>query len=269
MNPSYYNPSYQPKGRIDLPVYHPATLFPGDTPFKAEATEGNFSADGICHVSKVVHTFSSHAGTHADQPRHVCDGGEPFGESVYSGPAYVLDVSSRLQKATTVTRAMIEDELGFQIQKRKRDGREGIPLHHLERLLICTGNDPNPNLEYAKPRFTSLSIDAAQFLADKRNKREPQSFDNMHPVDLYCMLGIDSPSVDKPDEKNLAKNVHGILFDARIAIVENLYLLGVSDAGQVSTEFDPLRDFPDAKGIARMNFVPGDIPYQRTMFTCG
>ena len=63
--------------------------------------------------------------------------------------------------------------------------------------------------------------------------------------------------VDHPEEKCLCGAVHGLLYDARAAIVENVALgrLG-TQKGEVVTMFDPARIYADARGIAQMYFFP-------------
>lgn len=227
------------------------TLFPGDTLFYSNAEFCNFSQEEhTCRVSKVTQAFSSHAGTHADNPSHFHPSPDcrEFSQYVYQGEAVIIDVSKRLMGQKAITRTMIEEALADIVTLRKASQR---------RVLIRT-NEAEKYPDAPTDQFVHFSKDAARFLADERlsDSRLPWIWD-LPPTERFGMIGIDTPSVDHPTEKDLMRGVHGIFYDARIAIVENVDLGRQKPAqGTLVTIFDPKRRFPDAKGIAEMYFFP-------------
>lgn len=210
------------------------TVFPGDTAFEQESEMHNFSPEGICRVSRVQRVFSSHAGTHADQPMHFEDVPQhPFAENQYSGKALLLDVSNRIEQDGLVTRAMIEDA----IAKHFSDSQ----VHGARILLRTNPNPPYPS--ESQKLFPHLATDAAGLLSQYR----------------VPMVAIDTPSVDHPSEKCLSGAVHGALYQARTAIIENIAIKDRgSKSGEVVTFFDDSRNFQDARGISEILFVPSE-----------
>ncbi len=211
------------------------TLFVGDTPFDQSADLRNFSEGegSACRVSLVKRSFSSHAGTHADSPAHFqTDTSLPaLPEELYSGSSLVLDASKLLRSDFQITRAMLEDVLALHGKRVPDDVRS---------FLLRT-NAENAHPAEAREMFPHLTKEAASFLVDTGAR----------------MIGIDTPSVDHPQEKCLSGAVHGLLYEARAAILENVDLSKLSTReGEVTTIFDPTRSFVDARGIAQMYFFP-------------
>ena len=211
-----------------------SAAFPDDTVFSQETEMQNFSSEGICRVTRVEQVFSSHAGTHADQPMHFQDVPQhSFAANQYSGKALLLDVSNQIQQDGLVTRAMIEDVIAkYFLDSQINEAR----------ILLRT----NPNPQYsseAQKLFPHLSTDTAALLSEHR----------------VPMIAIDTPSVDHPSEKCLSGAVHGALYQARTAIVENIAPRGRgSKSGEVVTFFDNSRNFEDAHGISEILFIPSE-----------
>lgn len=208
--------------------------FPGDTPFEQESEIRNFSPEGICRVSRVQQVFSSHAGTHADQPMHFEDAPQhALTANQYSGKALLLDVSNRIQQDGLVTRAMIEDVIAQYFSEAKLHG---------SRVLLRTNLASQYSSE-VQEMFPHLAKDVAGLLSEHR----------------VPMVAIDTPSVDHPRETCLSGAVHGALYQARTAIVENIALKGKgSKSGEVVTFFDSSRNFEDSRGISEMLFIPSE-----------
>lgn len=210
------------------------TLFHGDATFDQNASVRNFSEaqNSACRVSVVRQSFSSHAGTHADTPAHFkVDEKLPIlPDDLYSGQGMVIDVSAGLRSDMRVTRAVLEDALAA--------GK--IDPAGAKAFLLRTNAE---NFYSGDPRqmFPHLTKDGAEFLVNAGTQ----------------MVGIDTPSVDHPEEKCLSGAVHGLLYDARTAIVENVGLRKLrTGRGEVATMFDPARSFVDARGISQMYFFP-------------
>jgi arylformamidase len=169
---------------ITLPLHAGIAVWPGDVPF---CLNSNLSIASGSPVNLGSITLTVHAGTHMDAPFHVdADGAtaEAFDLTVCIGPAMVIDVSGR-SEITCRDLASIE--------------RERIP-----RILLKTGawND------------SSTFPDEVPTIAPDV------------PAYLYkcgvTLLGLDVPSVDKVDSKDLP--IHKELIRYGITILESLYL---------------------------------------------
>jgi arylformamidase len=138
-------------------------------------------------------TASPHVGTHADAPLHVREGWSGSHElslDAFYGPAIVVDVSS-LEKEISI------DDL---------ERIQSLPF--VERLLLRTGRTIATG---AFPEdWPTLSESCVRTLLGRGLK----------------LLGVDTPSVDQRESKNLP--VHNMLFQGNAAILENLDLRRVS-----------------------------------------
>jgi arylformamidase len=140
---------------------------------------------GSVNVGKL--TMSTHTGTHVDAPFHFDVTGHKVIEldiEVFVGPARVIDVSSH----TSV-------------------GAEELAAYDLEgvkRLLLRTRSASDPTV--FPDTITYIRPDAATFLHEKGLR----------------LLGVDVPSVDPLDSKELA--AHHELFKCGIYILENVVL---------------------------------------------
>lgn len=231
--PIYFSPESLTNYSIARSHSDNGTRFQGDTPFSQKAKLVDFlqGSGGTCRVSIVSQTFSSHAGTHADNPAHFKDypSMAVFSDDLYTGKSTVLDVSNALRSDLMITRTMLEDT--FAKIKNESD---------IERILLRT----SPESLYARvpqSHFAHLQKSSAEFLVSKGVR----------------MVAIDTPSVDHPEEKCLSGAVHGVLYDARAAIVENIDLSNMTTGcGELVTVFDPARQYADARGISQMYFFP-------------
>jgi arylformamidase len=145
------------------------------------------SAGASVNVSSF--TSSPHVGTHADAPLHVRDGWPGSHElslDSYFGPAIVVDVGT------------LSDEIEIE------DLEKIQSLPFVERLLLKTGRTIASG---AFPEaWPTLSESCVRTLLGRGLR----------------LLGVDSPSVDPRDSKNLP--VHHMLFAGNGAILENLDL---------------------------------------------
>jgi arylformamidase len=145
------------------------------------------SAGASVNVSSF--TSSPHVGTHADAPLHVRDGWPGSHElslDSYFGPAIVVDVGL----------------LSSEIEIEDLEKIQSLPF--VERLLLKTGKTIASG---AFPEdWPTLSESCVRTLLGRGLR----------------LLGVDSPSVDPRDSKNLP--VHHMLFAGNGAILENLDL---------------------------------------------
>jgi arylformamidase len=158
--------------------------WPGDTPFSYEVSWSK-EQSGSVNVGKL--TMSVHTGTHIDAPFHFDNDGRKVIEldpQIYVGRARMIDLSGR-------------DSIGAA-------DLAGHDLEGVERLLLRTGSWSNP--EQFPERITYLRADLAPFLAGKGIR----------------LIGVDVPSVDPLDSKELAAH-HG-LHAHQIHILEGLLL---------------------------------------------
>ncbi|WP_409275010.1 arylformamidase [Neobacillus sp. SCS-31] len=174
---------------ISQPLHDGIAHWPGDTPFHYE-TAYTKEQTGSVNIGRI--TTSLHTGTHVDAPFHFDNEGERIlglDIHVFIGPARIIDVSS-FEKVDA------ETLLGFDL--------EGV-----ERLLLKTAVPNNP--DHFPERIQELTSDISAFLNQKGVK----------------LLGVDVPSVDPLDSKDMA--THHALYLHGIYILENLMLDGVEE----------------------------------------
>jgi arylformamidase len=152
-------------------------------------------------------TMSCHTGTHVDAPDHFLDNGktvENLSIDLMVGRAYVL----HLPGVKLITASVLMDA---EIPPRTR------------RLLFKTRNSDlwaNGNKEF-QTDFVGLSVDAAELLVDRNVK----------------LVGIDYLSIAP---YKLGKQVHTILLDAGVVVIEGLDLSKVSQ-GRYTLHCLPLK----------------------------
>jgi arylformamidase len=166
--------------------------WPGDTPFSC-GWASLIAAGASVNVSS--YTSSPHVGTHADAPLHVREGWSGSHElslDAFYGPAIVVDVAN-----LNITKEIEMEDL-----------EKILSLPFVERLLLRTGRTIASG---AFPEdWPTLSEACVRTLLGRGLR----------------LLGVDSPSVDTRDSKNLP--VHHMLFSANAVILENLDLRRVS-----------------------------------------
>lgn len=173
-------------GWIDItqPLTNGMANWPGDTPFNFELGVTK-EQSGSVNIGEI--RTSLHMGTHADAPFHFDEAGKKLHEldvKIYIGRAKVIDVTMHAY-------------LG-------RSELEAYDLDGAERLLLKTSETNNP---FVFPQsFIELRPDIGPYLGEKG----------------IFLLGIDVPSVDRTDSKDLP--THHALGDNGICIVENLML---------------------------------------------
>ena len=160
--------------------------WPGDTPFSCGWTM-QIAAGSSVNVS--AFTTSPHVGTHADAPLHVRDGetgSERLPLEAFIGPVVVVNL---VRHTGFIDREML-----------RLAGLEATPARLLLRTdrTIAHGEFPGD--------WPALSPACAAALA----------------ADGLLLLGVDCPSVDMRESKDLA--VHHALFDGGAFILENLDL---------------------------------------------
>ncbi|MEH7238752.1 arylformamidase [Bacillus sp. JJ1562] len=169
---------------ISQPLSHTTQEWPSDTPFEYELTWSIEEASTV-NVGKI--TTSTHIGTHIDAPYHFDNDGKKVHElelDLYVGKARVIEVSGK-------------KEIGIEDIK-------GIDLSGVRRLLIRTNSWKNRN--QFPTTITSLKPEVASFLAGKGIQ----------------LIGVDTPSVDQLDSKNLLAHHH--LHRHGIYILEGIVL---------------------------------------------
>ncbi|NWO13177.1 arylformamidase [Virgibacillus sp.] len=170
---------------ISQPLSNQIAHWPGDTPFQYQLTASMEETNSV-NIGNIQ--TSLHIGTHIDAPYHFSKNGKTVDQlplEPYIGKAVVLDVSR-----TDIINAAVLSQMNWSSD--------------IKRVLLHTSLPNNPT------RFPEtlpyLDPDIAPFLQEKG----------------VVLLGVDMPSVDAPDSKDLAThhalNKHGIL------ILENLLL---------------------------------------------
>ncbi|WP_433772278.1 arylformamidase [Bacillus wiedmannii] len=174
---------------ISQPLNNEIATWPGDTPFSYEASWSK-EESGSVNVGKL--TMSIHTGTHIDAPFHFDNEGKKVIDldvQVYVGPARIIDVSN--------------------LESIGKKELECFNLEGVERLLLRTSSHGKAN-EFPDV-IPHLRADIAPFLSDKGIR----------------LIGVDVPSVDPLDDKELA--AHHQLFKHGIHILENVVLDHVTD----------------------------------------
>ncbi|MCI0764923.1 arylformamidase [Bacillus sp. TL12] len=174
---------------ISQPLNNEIATWPGDTPFSYEVSWSK-EQSGSVNVGKL--TMSIHTGTHIDAPFHFDNNGKKVLDldvNVYVGKARIIDVSS------------MESIGAKELEKFKLDG--------VERLLLRTAS--HGNAQEFPETIPYLRADIAPFLSEKGIQ----------------LIGVDVPSVDPLDDKELA--AHHQLFKHGIHILENVVLDHVQD----------------------------------------
>jgi arylformamidase len=160
-------------------------VFPGDTQFKRNELMSTQNGD---HLSLSFIKTTLHIGAHTDAPNHYHKNG--------------LDIASR----------DINYYLGeCQVIEVKLNKKERITSRHIEnikvtapRVLFKTNSYTNPDQWTSD--FNSLSAELVDYLAKKNVK----------------LIGIDTPSVDPSDDKNLES--HLAIYQHDMAILEGITL---------------------------------------------
>ena len=170
--------------------------FPGDCPFSYDVNAKLINNDSVNLTS---FKMSSHIGTHVDAYSHIIGSLEDSYNNVgnlplepFIGEALVLDLGD--------IRGEIDHSLFLKVVSQAKR----IP----QRLLIKTSTTQafdkfNTNFAYLTPLI----------------------IDELHKLGV-CMVGVDSPSVDKFDSKNLL--THHKLIEYKMFWLENLNLANVS-----------------------------------------
>jgi kynurenine formamidase len=238
------------------------------TPKEVSSVENvSSSPSGPCRlVARVLTLSNSHAGTHADTPRHfhINDSESDFPQECYTGVCHVVDLSGELPPSGSgQPRAITQTIL------QAAAAREGFSWRDVWRVLFITRNY---RTEAAGDKwdgeFAHFDLSGAEFLAAEATH--------------LLLVGLDTPSVDHPSQSPICHGAHGALYKHRIAILENLNLeaaqrvilsnrdslastVGEGSAaerpvgkahlrGTVMTVFIPAQCFPDSKGCAVVFF---------------
>ncbi|MBA2943721.1 arylformamidase [Paenibacillus sp. CGMCC 1.16610] len=173
---------------ISRPLVTGVPTWPGDTPFSYEVSWTK-EQSGSVNVGKL--TMSIHTGTHIDAPFHFDNEGRKVMEldlELYIGLARVIEISGK-------------SSIGAEELK-------AFELDGITRLLIRTNSWTNPN-EFPT-EITYLRDDAGTYLAEKGIR----------------LIGVDVPSVDPLDSKELA--AHHTLHANDIHILEGIDLAKIA-----------------------------------------
>ena len=144
-------------------------VFPGDTAFKAEPVM-EIGEDCPVNVSRL--TLSSHAGAHADAPRHYHREGAPI---------HGIDLDPYIGPCTVVHLLNHDEVIALSVlEKALAESSEALA----PRILIRTyENQP----DQWDPAFTAISAEAIDWLASNGVK----------------LIGVDTPSLDPATSKTM------------------------------------------------------------------
>ncbi len=166
-------------------ISHETAVFPGDKAFERHVAMAYDRGDSF-ELSSISTTL--HVGAHVDSFSHYKNGGEAIDKQPlerFMGPCQVVNVQLEAPR-----RIMVDDIKSVKIAQ--------------ARVLLKTGTFPNP-YEW-RADFASLSVELIEYFQS-------------HGVTL---IGIDTPSVDPSDCKNL--EAHHRLHDFGISNLEGVVL---------------------------------------------
>jgi len=189
---------------ITPPVTPRLGVWPGDTPLSREVLCDIAKGDTIT-LSTVRATV--HLGAHADGPNHYAKGAPGIGErklDYYLGPCVLIDADVKRGERVGV------DQLRLPAQPK-------VPQ---PRVLIRTNTFPDPDRWNSD--FAALSPELIDWLAAQK----------------VITIGIDTPSVDLQDSKDLP--THHAIARHDMAILEGLALAGIP-AGEYELIALPLK----------------------------
>ncbi len=169
---------------ISQPLTNDLAHWPGDTPFSYQVTYTK-EQTGSVNIGQI--TTSVHSGTHVDAPFHFMNDGQRILDldiNLYIGPCRMIDVSS----ASAIDAVTLKT----------------FDLDGVTRVLIRTSIPNNPTTFPEEIPFVTPC--GAVYLAEKGVK----------------LIGVDVPSVDKLDSKDLEG--HHALYENGIHILENVML---------------------------------------------
>ena len=172
------------------PVIHEGiAVFPGDTTFSRNVL---MSFDGGSHLDLSTITTTVHLGAHADAPSHYHKDGQSMEQRdlmLYMGPCQVITVRP---------------------EKKQRIHKEHVSVDiRAPRVLFKTDSFPDPD------QWT-----------DDFNSLGPELIDWLSGLGVR-LVGIDTPSVDPSDSKDLLS--HQALYRNDMAVLEGIVLSKVPD----------------------------------------
>ena len=177
---------------ISVTVNRDTPEWPGDTAFSSDWSTTIASGESV-NVSAM--TSSAHVGTHADAPLHVHDGWPGSHElplDAFCGRAIVVDVSDS------------DGEISLDLLASRVPGDLRERIGRAQRVLLKTGQ--TIAVGRFPEKWPTLSEECARALLGFGVR----------------LLGVDCPSVDSRDSRNLP--VHHMLFSGNACLLENLDL---------------------------------------------
>ena len=194
---------------ISPPVMPKLAVWPGDTPLTREVL---LDIDGGDNITLSTLRTTVHLGAHADGSSHYGKDAPAIHErglDYYLGPCQVIRID--IARATRITTEMFLDVAG-QVSAGGEISlaptAEG-PIHLTLRVLFATGTYPDP--QNWNSDFAALSVELIDFLHDRG----------------VITVGIDTPSIDLPDSKDLP--AHKAVLRHDMAILEGLVLKDVPE----------------------------------------
>jgi arylformamidase len=188
---------------ISILVSEDTPPWPGDAAFSCSWTQ---LIAGGASVNLSTTSGSPHVGTHADAPLHVCDGWNASEE---------LPVAPFIGRATVVDVSDLSGEISKDQLSERLHGKDFERVLLRTRRTVADGAFPDA--------WPWLSQDALYHLLGACNMR---------------LLGVDAPSVDPRDSRNLSNHV--LIFTTGCYILENLDLRSI-DPGVYELVALPLR----------------------------
>ena len=206
---------------ISQPVHSKTAAFPGDTPFSKTQTL-SYADSGVINLS--AFTMSPHIGTHADAPVHILGSlGQtetPHASDLkltqYMGPCRVIDCIPSGKTQTDECLNTSSSGITEVCRDWEMLGDPDKPV----RVLLKTRSVSEP--EVFADDYASISPELAAWFGQRH----------------VILVGIDTPSVDPVDSKNLP--AHHQLLKHGIVWLENLDLSAV-EAGNYELIGLPLK----------------------------
>ncbi len=194
---------------ITPPITPMLAVWPGDTPPSREVLLDISRGDNIT-LSTLRAT--AHLGAHADGPNHYAKNAPAIHERAldyYLGSCQVIRIDTA--RAARITTKMFLDVAGrvFAAAEVSLEPPAVGPIDFTSRVLFATGTYPSS--QKWSSDFAALSAELIDFLHDRG----------------VITVGIDTPSIDLPDSKDLP--AHKAVLRHDMAILEGLVLKDVPE----------------------------------------
>lgn len=257
--------------RIDCDPRAPKASFPSEyTPFAQIINDNPLNCDssghGVCMIQSCTIRTHSHAGTHADQPKHFISNpsSNRFPDECYNGEVLFMNISEYLDPK--------DPKIDEKLLQFVMDQFQSMKMFQVEAPFLSTVVNRFKNRDMVK-RVIFKTFDGVH--NEYTTLESPNSFTPYFTPDGadflvknfpdLRMVGIDAISVDHPKASPIAEHSHGVFWKNQVAIIENLRLNDIDrnlQIGKIRTFWNPYQVFEDSMGCI-VTYTPVVDPLER------